>query len=271
MSGPIDLFWQEIIAHPLSSLAVIGNLIVIETLLSVDNAAVLATVVMDLHAKERSKALSYGVIGAYLFRGIALIAATALIKIWFLKPLGGLYLCYLAWNWLSEKFWPVQEEAAAKHAAGEAEKPEKKKEENWLYRLTIGRFGQFWATVLLVEIMDLTFAIDNVFAAVAFSKNLLLILTGVFIGILAMRFVSQQFVKLMEKNAHLETSAFVVIGILGVKLCLSVISHFFPNDPIAAIIDSKTADWLTSALTLIVFLTPLAFRLVSGAFYTKER
>lgn len=50
-----------------------------------------------------------------------------------------------------------------------------------------------------VEIMDLAFSLDNVFAAVAFTPNILLICIGVFIGILAMRFVAQRFIKLMEK------------------------------------------------------------------------
>ena len=48
---------QQIIDNPLASLAVVGNLIIIESLLSVDNAAVLATMVMDLPKEQRYKAL----------------------------------------------------------------------------------------------------------------------------------------------------------------------------------------------------------------------
>ena len=44
-----------------------------------------------------------------------------------------------------------------------------KKEANRLYKITIGTFGSFWATVISVELMDLAFSMDNVFAAVAFS------------------------------------------------------------------------------------------------------
>jgi len=67
----VDLL-QQIADNPLASLLVIGNLIVIESLLSVDNAAVLATMVMDLPVKQRAAALKYGIIGAYLFRGLCL-------------------------------------------------------------------------------------------------------------------------------------------------------------------------------------------------------
>jgi predicted tellurium resistance membrane protein TerC len=82
--------------------------------------------------------------------------------------------------------------------------------------------------------MDLAFSIDNVFAAVAFTDHVFLIYTGVFIGILAMRFVAQAFVKLMEKFTFLETIAFIVIGVLGVKLSSSIFTHFYPGTPIAA-------------------------------------
>jgi predicted tellurium resistance membrane protein TerC len=54
------------------AILIILNLIIIESLLSVDNAAVLATMVMDLPKEQREKALKYGIIGAYVFRGICL-------------------------------------------------------------------------------------------------------------------------------------------------------------------------------------------------------
>jgi predicted tellurium resistance membrane protein TerC len=56
---------------------IIGNLVLIESLLSVDNAAVLATMVMDLPKEQREKALKYGIIGAYIFRGICFICSNA--------------------------------------------------------------------------------------------------------------------------------------------------------------------------------------------------
>jgi predicted tellurium resistance membrane protein TerC len=47
--------WNELLLNPLQSLTIIGNLIIIESLLSVDNAAVLATMVMDLPEKQQKK------------------------------------------------------------------------------------------------------------------------------------------------------------------------------------------------------------------------
>ncbi|PSL45625.1 YkoY family integral membrane protein [Chitinophaga niastensis] len=237
---------QQIIDNPLPSLIVVGNLVIIESLLSVDNAAVLATMVMDLPEKQRDRALKYGIFGAYFFRGLAMIFASFLIKIWWLKPIGGLYLLYLVYGW-----WK------GKQAEGEKEEETVDKGSNWLYKATVGAIGPFWATVALVELMDMAFSIDNIFAAVAFTDNIVLVCTGVFIGILAMRFVAQAFVKLMTKYVFLEAAAFIVIAILGIKLTMSLFEHFFPESPVTQFLESSKADVITSILTVGIFLIPI--------------
>lgn len=228
-----------------ASLLIIANLVVIESLLSVDNAAVLATMVMDLPENKRNKALKYGIIGAYVFRGLCLLFASYLVKIWWLKPIGGLYLLYLCFDYFKAKSEESEE-------GGDIPKSDSK-----LYKATVGKLGAFWSTVIMVEIMDLAFSIDNVFAAVAFTDNLYLIWIGVFIGILAMRFVAQAFVKLMEKYPFLETSAFLVIGILGLKLSTSVICHFYENTLFCQFLEGESADAYVSAFTVAIFLVPI--------------
>ena len=236
---------QQILDNPGQSLLIMGNLIVIESLLSVDNAAVLATIVMDLPKEQRPKALRYGIIGAYVFRGICLLLAAWLVKIWWLKIVGGLYLLYLTYDYFKSKATPETDDDTLD------------KESNWLYKRAIGWMGRFWATVALVELMDLAFSIDNVFAVVAFSNNIILICFGVAVGILAMRFVAQGFVSLMEKYPFLETCAFIVIGILGLKLMLSVVEHFAPEHPFSVFMGSHAADWGVSFLTVSVFFLPI--------------
>lgn len=240
-----------------AGLLIILNLIVIESLLSVDNAAVLATMVMDLPKAQREKALKYGIIGAYVFRGICLFLAAWLVTIWWLKPIGGIYLLYLA-----VKFFYNKRQKKEGHGI---EKIDKK--QSWFYRSTVGLVGSFWATVALVEIMDLAFSIDNVFAAVAFTNHIYLIYIGVFIGILAMRFVAQAFVKLMEKFSFLETAAFIVIAILGLKLTASIATHFFPESALSMFLDGEHADLFISILTVTIFLVPI----LSSLFFNYPR
>ena len=226
-------------------LPIIFNLIVIESLLSVDNAAVLATMVMDLPTTQRSKALKYGIIGAYVFRGLCLLFAAYLVNIWWLKPLGGLYLLYLAYDHFRFKAKVNEDETVEKETV-------------WIYRIIKGTLGQFWATVVLVEVMDIAFSIDNVFAAVALTSNVYLVCFGVFVGILAMRFVAQAFVTLMEKYKFLETIAFLVIALLGVKLTLSLYSHFYEQSEFAQIMDGEKAGIYFSIITIGLFAIPLA-------------
>lgn len=236
---------QDILANPGASMLTIANLVLIESLLSVDNAAVLATMVMGLKPEERKKALKYGIFGAYLFRGICLFLAAFLVKVWWLKGVGGLYLLYITIDWLR------------KRGKTEETKTEIKNEGSVFYRATVGRIGKFWATVIAVEVMDLAFSIDNVFAAVAFSDNVLVIMIGVFIGILAMRFVAQGFVKLLEHYPFLEVCAYLVIALLGVKLSLSLAEHYYPDSIMTKVLESHEADWVTSLITIAIFFVPM--------------
>ncbi len=236
---------------------IVFTLIIIESLLSVDNAAVLATMVMDLPKEQRGKALKYGIIGAYVFRGICLLLASWLVKIWWLKLLGGMYLLYLTYDYFKSKSTPQEEDDTLD------------KESNVIYRKTIGLFGKFWSTVVLIEVMDLAFSMDNVFAVVAFTDNIYLICIGVFIGILAMRFVAQGFVRLMEKYPFLETAAFIVIGILGLKLTLSVYSHFYPEATLSKIIEHHNADLYLSIVTVAIFALPVLTSIFLG--YPKKK
>lgn len=238
---------------PAAGIMVVFILILIEGVLSVDNAAVLATMVMRLPHEQRGKALKYGIVGAYAFRGLCLVLAVWLIKIWWLEPIGGLYLLHIAWKHFTRHESVEEEGAKAVEAEG-----------NWLYRHTIGRLGTFWATVVAVEVMDLAFSLDNVLAAVAYVKNfpmpsqLVLVCIGVFLGILAMRFAAQGFITLMHRYPFLETCAFVVIAILGVKLLLSIPRHFLTEgNAIHDFLASKYFDLGTSVLTLLIFIVPV--------------
>lgn len=266
-----ELF-QQILDKPLASLSVILNLILIESLLSVDNAAVLATMVLDLPKDQRNKALKYGIIGAYFFRGICLLFAALLIQIWWFKPIGGIYLLILAIKHFFFHKKPSIIPDSPETIVEELEHKHKSK----LYRRTLGMFGPFWATVILVELMDLAFSIDNVIAANAYTKNIILIWTGVFIGILAMRFVAQGFVRLMEKYPFLDTCAYIVIALLGTKLTMSLITHYYPCSAFATFIEGPQAclehngmhlplgehpmvwgDILTSVLSISIFILPV--------------
>jgi len=206
------------------------NIMILEIVLSIDNAAVLAAMVKELPKEQQKKALTYGIAGAYVFRGLALLFASVLIKLVWLKVAGGLYLMYLAYNALSTN---VEQGGESKMS------------------IKIPFLSALWSTIVAIEMMDLVFSIDNVFAAVAFTPNLWLICGGVFIGILAMRFATTKFVKVLEKNPILERVAYWVIGALGLKL----VSSYWLHD-----LNTEAIDAVFSILTLLAFIVPLIIK-----------
>lgn len=226
---------------------VLFNLFVLESLLSIDNAAVLAVMVKDLPRHEQPRALRYGMFGAFFFRAMCLVLAAWLIKILWLKILGGLYLLYLAYGHFTPKRDTIEEGVDKAH-------------NKWYLKLK-NKLGAFWSTVILVEIMDLAFSIDNVFAAVAMTSNLWLIVIGVCIGIVAMRYVATWFTVLMHKFPTLEGSAFVVIALLGIKLVLSGSADYVPAlQPVGAFMQNHWFDLAFSGTMMLVFATPLLLR-----------
>ena len=218
---------------------IILNLIVIESLLSIDNAAVLAKMVMPLPVDQRKSALRIGIVLAYVFRGGCLIFASALIRLNWLKLLSGAYLFYLFTSYFFKR--------NNTQATSKKQKIPKRK---------FSFLSPFLSTVVMVEVMDLSFSVDNVFAAVAFTDNIVLICIGVFIGIITMRIVAGYFVVLMERFPFLETIAMIVIGLLGMKLCLSFMAPYI-GESIYLYIDDHRTDLYFSLLTLTIFCLPI--------------
>jgi tellurite resistance protein TerC len=185
------------------AIPVIISLIIIEGLLSVDNALAIAAMASHLPGKQKFWALRVGIIGAYVFRGLALLFATFIMANPWLKALGAAYLLHL----MAHHFAHVDRKAK------EAESGVK-----------IANKG-FWATVASIELMDLSLGVDNVVAAVALSDQFWVVCTGVFIGILALRFVAGYCIKLIEKFPVLEHTAFLLIGFVGALLLTELTFH----------------------------------------------
>jgi len=188
-------------AQLFEAIPVIISLIIIEGLLSVDNALAIAAMASHLPGKQKYLALKLGIIGAYLFRGLCLAFAAWIIENPWLKICGAAYLIYL----MCEHFTGAGDEdndgqPDAKNRRGLIE------------------------TIVAIEIMDLSLSVDNVVAAVAMSPKLWVVCTGVFIGILALRFVAGACIKLIEKFPILAETAFLLIGYVGFILVYELLS-----------------------------------------------
>lgn len=182
-------------AELIAEAPIILTLILIEGLLSVDNALVLASMVRHLPEKQQKLALKAGLLGAYLFRGLALVFVSVIISNPWIKLVGGAYLIYLMCSHLG-----VAEEGEEEQAAH-----------------SVAKAGLI-STIISVELMDLAFSVDNVIAAVALSPKMWVVVLGVFIGIAALRFVAGAFISVVNKFPVLEKVAYVLVGFIGVIL-----------------------------------------------------
>jgi YkoY family integral membrane protein len=172
---------------------IIGTLVLLEGLLSADNALVLAVMVKHLPKEQQKKALFYGLLGAYIFRFIAIGVGTFLVQITWIKVLGGAYLLWIAYSNLFMK----------KHGEdGEVQ----------------NKGLSFWRTVIAVEIMDIAFSVDSVLAAFGVSDKVWVLFMGGILGVLMMRGVAQVFLKLIDKIPELEKTAFILIIVIGLKM-----------------------------------------------------
>lgn len=198
--------WGKVLTDPVAW-GYIGTLVILEGLLSADNALVLAVMVKHLPPNQRKKALTYGLFGAYLFRFVFIGLGMLLIKFWWIKVLGAAYLAWL----VIKHFWLGEKDDDGEGAGV--------KKEGWLVRT----FGVFWGTVISVELMDIAFSADSILAAFAVSEQVWVLLIGGMLGILMMRTVAKFFLVLIDKIPELENTAFILIAIIAAKMFASVL------------------------------------------------
>jgi YkoY family integral membrane protein len=181
-------------------LLTIAALIVLEGLLSADNALVMAIMVLGLPRELHQKALRYGLIGGFAFRIAATLLAAYLINVAWVKLLGGGYLLFLTYTHFR----------AGEN--GDRREPPKAKPGFGL--------NAFWATVVRVEVINLAFSIDSILAAVALSSKVWVVITGGILGIIAMRIAAGQLISIIRRYPAIVDGAFVIIGYVGLKLLI---------------------------------------------------
>jgi YkoY family integral membrane protein len=210
-----------------SDLITIGLLVVLEGLLSADNALVLAVMILGLPHRDQKKALRYGLVGAFAFRIAATLLAAYLIRMGWVKLLGGLYLLYLSYKHFFQ--------------SGTAEERTKPKPARpWL------GLSALWGTVVKVELVNIAFSVDSILVAVAMSPKLWVILTGGLLGIVAMRVVIGQLLAVVRRYPTIVDGAFIIIAWVGIKLLLEFARSM-------GWIAFDVPKWLSLGLIVLIF------------------
>ena len=182
-------------------LALVALLIVLEGVLSIDNALVLGLLAKRLPEHQRARALSYGLIGAFAFRLIAIAFAQYLLSIKSVKLIGGGYLLFVAAKFFWQEIFGdngeriVADSNLQPSLIGEDGKPltEQQTEDELQSRLVVPapeltdeppaqsfvstrdskaanaaqKVAKFWPTVMVIELTDIAFAVDSILAAIA--------------------------------------------------------------------------------------------------------
>ncbi len=208
--------WSEI-------LTLLPILIILELLLSADNAIALASLTKSLESPLlRSKALNIGITISLLFRIFLILLSNILLKFIIIRIFAGLYLIYL---FISNVFF-----------SGESDTQDSDNDNK------TNNF-KFLKIVALLSLTDFAFSIDSITTAVAISDQYILIIFGAIIGVLALRFTSGIFLRLLEKFLRLETAGNIAILIVGIKLLLNTL-----------ITESILPDYYFYILILISFI-----------------
>jgi YkoY family integral membrane protein len=184
-----------------SDFVTIALLVVLEGLLSADNALVMAIMVLGLPKDQQHKALRYGLVGGFGLRIVATALAVYLIRLAWVKLLGGVYLLYLTWEHFTQS------------GGAEARRTPPKA------RPAFG-LSALWATIVKVEMVNLAFSVDSILVAVAMSPKAWVVVTGGLLGIVALRLVVGQLLVVIQRYPALVDGAFVIIAWVGIKLLL---------------------------------------------------
>jgi YkoY family integral membrane protein len=211
----------------------VGVLVVLEGLLSADNAMVMAVMVLGLPEGEHHKALQYGLIGAFVVRVLTTMAAFWLIQLTFAKVIGGAYLLYLPY----QHFF---------RGGDSEERNLPRKAQPWM------GLSAFWGTVVKVELMNLVFSIDSILAAVAMSPKRWVVISGGVLGIAGMRVVVGQLLTLIRQYPAIVDGAFIIIAWVGTKMLVEYLhdAHF---------VAFEIPQWFSLTLIVSIFLASLIY------------
>jgi YkoY family integral membrane protein len=211
----------------LSDFLTVGLLVILEGLLSADNALVVAVMILGLPRPQQKLALRYGLVGAFVFRIIATLLAVYLIQLAWVKLLGGLYLVYLTYQHFFRS-----------GSAEERSKPRPARP--WL------GLPALWGTILKVELVNIAFSVDSILVAVAMSNKIWVVLAGGLLGIIAIRVVIGQLLAIVRKYPAIVDGAFIIIAWVGLKLLLEYLHA-------EGVIHLHINKWFSFGLIIVIF------------------
>ncbi len=148
------------------------SIVIIDLVLSGDNAVVIAMATVKLPTHQRSRAILWGSLGAIGLRVVLTVLVAYLLQVPLLQAIGGLLLVFIAHKLLSQQH----------------------EDEN------VNGASSFWSAIRTIIAADFIMSLDNILAVGGASHgNLVLLLTGLFLSMTMIMWGSQLIAKLMER------------------------------------------------------------------------
>ena len=196
-------------------------LIVLEAVLSADNAIALAAIAQNLKdPKLQRQALNIGLVGAYVLRMSLILTATWIVQFWQFELIGAFYLLWLVFDHFTSS-----------------------EEENLAEESTDGSSAiTLWQIVPTIAMTDLAFSLDSVTTAIAVAEDTWLIVVGGTIGIITLRFLAELFIRWLKEYVHLEDAGFITVGFVGLRLLFKVILP-----------ELMIPEWVTIVVIFVLF------------------
>ena len=220
----------------------------IELSLSIDNIFIIAVIFASLKIPHKSqhRVLFWGILGAIIFRGFMILFGVILInKFSWMTYLFGIFLIFTVYKMLfkkeEEEFDPKK--SLVYRIIGKVipiTSPSGK--DHFFIRINnINYATPLFVALLVIEVMDMLFALDSVPAILAITADPFLVFSSNIFAILGLRSMYFFLANMLEKFSYLEYSLIAILTFVGIKML--IVDYY------------KFSEWISLcfvALTLII-------------------
>ncbi|HEX9234535.1 MAG TPA: TerC family protein [Candidatus Acidoferrum sp.] len=225
---------------------------VIEKALSVDNLFVFLVVFRVFAVKEeyQQRVLGYGILGALLMRGAMIAAGAALIERfnWIMYVFGA-FIIYAGLHMLfaGEAESHPEQNFLVQYLSRHLRLTKEYRGEKFFSREN----GQLFATplflvLLIVEITDVTFAVDSIPAVFGITRDTFIVYTSNVFAILGLRALYFLLAGVLDKLDYLKVGLALVLVFVGAKMILEPWLHISVGVSLAIVLGMLTVAVLAS-------------------------
>jgi tellurite resistance protein TerC len=199
----------------------------IELSLSIDNIFVIALIfaAFQIPPKYQHRVLFWGILGAIVFRGLMIFFGVMLInKFTWMTYIFGAFLIYTALKMLfsgeDEQFQPKKSIIYRGLKKIIPISNHMDKEHFFVKRKHIMAATPLFVALVVIEVMDVVFAIDSVPAILAITNDPFLVFSSNIFAILGLRSMYFFLANMLARFSYLEYSLIAILSFVGLKMLL---------------------------------------------------